>query len=113
MANTLEYIFSLQDKVSAKIGNITVTSEKMLGKFADLEKKTVSVNRTFNETGRTLGSLREKIALLQAEREWIPAEGAVKSGFSVKYKDLSAGPENGIDSVVETTGASSARAGRF
>ena len=74
MANTLEYIFSLQDKVSAKIGNITVTSEKMLGKFADLEKKTVSVNRTFNETGRTLGSLREKIALLQAEREWIPAE---------------------------------------
>lgn len=61
MANTLEYIFSLQDKVSAKIGNITVTSEKMLGKFADLEKKTVSVNRTFNETGRTLGSLREKL----------------------------------------------------
>ena len=33
--------------------------------------------------------------------------------FSVKYKDLSAGPENGIDSVVETTGASSARAGCF
>lgn len=46
----------------------------MLGKFADLEKKTLSVNKTFNETGRTLGSLREKIALLQAEREWIPAE---------------------------------------
>lgn len=46
----------------------------MLGKFADLEKKTLSVNKTFNETGRTLGSLREKIALLQTEREWIPAE---------------------------------------
>lgn len=74
MANTIEYIFSLQDKVSAKIGNISVTSERMLGKFADLEKKTLSVNKTFNETGRTLGSLREKIALLQAEREWIPAE---------------------------------------
>ena len=74
MATTLEYIFSLQDKMSAKIGNITVTSDRMLGKFADLEKKTLSVNKTFNETGRTLGSLREKIALLQAEREWIPAE---------------------------------------
>ena len=74
MANTIEYIFSLQDKVSAKIGNISVTSERMLGKFADLEKKTLSVNRTFNETGRTLGALREKVALLQAEREWIPAE---------------------------------------
>lgn len=74
MANTIEYIFSLQDKMSAKIGNITVNSDRMLGKFADLEKKTLSVNRTFNETGRTLGSLREKIAFLQAEREWIPAE---------------------------------------
>lgn len=74
MANTIEYIFSLQDKVSAKIGNISITSERMLGKFADLEKKTLSVNRTFNETGRTLGALREKVALLQAEREWIPAE---------------------------------------
>lgn len=74
MANTIEYIFSLQDKISAKIGNISVTSDRMLGKFADLEKKTLSVNKTFNETGRTLGALREKIALLQAEREWIPAE---------------------------------------
>lgn len=74
MANTIEYIFSLQDKISAKIGNINVTSERMLGKFADLEKKTLSVNKTFNETGRTMGALREKIALLQAEREWIPAE---------------------------------------
>lgn len=74
MANTIEYIFSLQDKISAKIGNITVTSDRMLGKFADLEKKTNSVTKTFNETGRSLGSLREKIALLQAEREWIPAE---------------------------------------
>lgn len=74
MANTIEYIFSLQDKISAKVGNITVTSDRMLGKFADLEKKTNSVTKTFNETGRSLGSLREKIALLQAEREWIPAE---------------------------------------
>ncbi len=74
MASTIEYIFSLQDKISAKIGNITITSDRMLGKFADLEKKNLAVNKTFNETGRTLGSLREKIAVLQAEREWIPAE---------------------------------------
>lgn len=74
MASTIEYIFSLQDKISAKIGNITITSERMLGKFANLEKKNLAVNKTFNETGRTLGSLREKIAALQAEREWIPAE---------------------------------------
>lgn len=74
MANTIEYIFSLQDKISAKIGNINITSDRMLGKFADLEKRNLSVTRTFNETGRSLGALREKIALLQAEREWIPAD---------------------------------------
>ena len=56
---------------------------------------------------------RRECHLSIKRREWIPAEGAVKSGFSVKYKDLSAGPENGIDSVVETAGASSARAGCF
>lgn len=74
MGNTIEYIFSLQDKISAKIGNITITSDKMLGKFADLEKKNLSVNKTFNDMGRTMGSLRERIDLLRAEREWIPAE---------------------------------------
>lgn len=78
MGNTIEYIFSLQDKISSKIGNITVTSDRMLGRFADLERKSLSVNKTFNETGRTLGALREKIALLQAEREWIPS-GEVNS----------------------------------
>lgn len=74
MANTIEYIFSLQDKISAKISNITITSDRMLDKFAELERKNTSVNKTFNETGRTLGALREKITALQAEREWIPAE---------------------------------------
>ena len=74
MANTIEYIFSLQDHVSAKIGNITVTSDRMLDKFAELEKKNQAVNRTFNETGRTLGALREKITVLQAEREWLPTD---------------------------------------
>lgn len=74
MANTIEYIFSLQDKVSAKIGNIAIASDRMLNQFAGLEKKSLSVNEAFNENGRTLGALHEKIALLQAEREWIPVE---------------------------------------
>lgn len=73
MANTLEYIFSLQDKVSAKIDKITITSDKMLDRFSALQTKTNTVTQTFNETGRSIGSLREKIALLQAERDWLPA----------------------------------------
>lgn len=39
MGNTIEYIFSLQDKISSKIGNITVTSDRMLGRFADLRER--------------------------------------------------------------------------
>lgn len=74
MSNTIEYVFSLQDKISAKIGNITITSDRMLDKFAELERKNQTVNRTFSETGKTMGALREKIALLQEEREWIPAD---------------------------------------
>lgn len=74
MSNTIEYIFSLQDRISAKIGNITMTSDRMLGKFAELERKNQAVSRTFSETGKTMGALREKIALLQEEREWIPAD---------------------------------------
>ena len=75
----------------------------------------LSIKREDGTAARSCsGSLEyRKIRLPGKRREWIPAEGAVKSGFSVKYKDLSAGPENGIDSVVETTGASSARAGCF
>jgi TP901 family phage tail tape measure protein len=74
MANRLEYIFSLTDQVSAKLNSIGISSEKTLGVFADLQTKSNNVNRAFNETGRTLSSLRDKVNLLQQEREWIPAE---------------------------------------
>ena len=78
------------------------------------EQSTAAADFPWSGRRECSGSLEyRKIRLPGKRREWIPAEGAVKSGFSVKYKDLSAGPENGIDSVVETTGASSARAGCF
>lgn len=74
MSQDLKYTFSLQDEISAKIANITVTSEKMLDTFGGLEQKTSQVTRVFNETGRTLSALRSRVDLLRQEREWIPAE---------------------------------------
>lgn len=72
MATTFEYIFSLQDRVSAKIGNITVSSTKMIDKFGEMHQKQRSINSVLGETGRTMGVLREKIDLLHQERDLLP-----------------------------------------
>lgn len=72
MAKTLEYTFSLQDKLGGQIEKIITASERMHAKFSKLQHQVNSVNKTFNETGRTLGALREKAAALRAEKEWIP-----------------------------------------
>lgn len=72
MATTFEYIFSLQDRVSTKIGNITVSSAKMIDKFSQMRDKQVAVQSALGETGRTMGILREKIDLLREERDLLP-----------------------------------------
>lgn len=74
MATTFEYIFSLQDRVSAKIGNITVSSAKMIDKLGEMRNKQNAVNAVLGETGRTMGVVREKIDLLQQERNLIPTD---------------------------------------
>lgn len=73
MSTVLEYTFSLQDKVSAKLSKISGSSEKTARVFETLQQKTGTVSRTLNDTGRSMGALKEKIDLLQAERDWIPA----------------------------------------
>lgn len=73
MANKIEYIFSLQDKISAKLGGITATSDKTAATLSAVRDKVSTVDAIFNDTGRTIGSLKMKIDALQAEKEWIPA----------------------------------------
>lgn len=73
MSNKIEYIFSLQDKISAKLGGITTTSDKAAAVLSGVRDKISSVDAVFNTTGRTIGSLKMKIDALQAEKEWIPA----------------------------------------
>lgn len=74
MATTFEHIFSLQDHVSTKIGNITVSSAKMIEQFSEMKDKQVAVQSALGETGRTMGVLREKIDLLCQERDLLPVD---------------------------------------
>ncbi|KAA6336278.1 hypothetical protein EZS27_015565 [termite gut metagenome] len=74
MANTLTYIFSLQDKMSAKLGSITAASDKTIGALGGVKDKVSAADAVFKDTGKSITSLHAKIDALQAEKEWIPAE---------------------------------------
>lgn len=74
MANKIEYIFSLRDQISAKLAGITATSEKARSALSGVQEKVRSAEDVFQETGKTIGSLKARIDALQAEKEWIPAD---------------------------------------
>lgn len=74
MAKKLEYIFSLRDQISARLGSITATSDRTVAALSGVQDKVRSADSVCRDTGRTLGSLKMKIDALQAEREWIPAD---------------------------------------
>lgn len=74
MSNILEYTLSLRDQMSAHLKTIGVNTDSALDKFAELEKQSKEVNKVMNEMGKTSGSLKQKLALLKAEREWISAK---------------------------------------
>ena len=72
MSNLLEYTLSLNDQMSAKLQKIGVNSSTALNVFAKLEQQTLETNRVLKATGNSVGSLRQKLDLLRAERDWIP-----------------------------------------
>ena len=74
MANQIEYIFSLRDQISAKLGSITATSDKTAAALLGVRDKVRTVDAVCRDTGTTIGSLKMRIDALQAEREWIPAD---------------------------------------
>lgn len=74
MANKIEYIFSLRDQISAKLAGITATSEKTRSALSGVQEKVRLAEDVFQDTGKTIGSLKARIDALQAEKEWIPAD---------------------------------------
>lgn len=72
MANVLNYILSLQENLSAKLRQIGVNSVEALDSFAELERQAQAVSRRMDTMGRSVTTLREKLSLLQNERDLIP-----------------------------------------
>lgn len=73
MANVIEYTLSLNDRVTGKLNKINITNSKALEVWAKVEQRVNSANSTMQKCGISLGSLRERVDALRAEREWIPA----------------------------------------
>ena len=70
--NTLEYILSLNDKMSGKLKTIGINSDTALNKFAGLQSRAVQVGNNFNALGRSVTTLSDKLGLMRAERDLIP-----------------------------------------
>ena len=73
MANVVEYTLSLNDRITGKLNKINITNNRALEVWAKVEQRVNSANGTMQKCGVTLGSLRERVDALRAEREWIPA----------------------------------------
>lgn len=73
MSNQLQYTLSLNDAMSAKLKAIGISSDGALSKFAKLEQQTNENKKLLDSMGTSVGSLKSKLDLLKAEREWIPS----------------------------------------
>lgn len=71
MANTYEYIISLQDKMSGTMHKITGTSDTMVTKLESMSKQAKELQGVSKDLGGSLFTLKQKIDLLQKEKELI------------------------------------------
>ena len=55
------------------MNKINITNNRALEVWAKVEQRVNSASNTMQKCGVTLGSLRERVDALRAEREWIPA----------------------------------------
>lgn len=73
MSNILEYTLTLQDKLSAKLKTIGVNSDTALEKFGALQSKARALKLETDGLGRSIYTLKNRIDLLQQERDLLPA----------------------------------------
>lgn len=73
MSNILEYTLSLKDRVSGTLTKIGIANNKQLETWAKVQQRVAASDATMKKCGVSLGSLRERVAALRAEKEWIPA----------------------------------------
>lgn len=73
MPNILEYTLSLKDQVTGTLTKIGITNNRQLEIWGKVQQKVTAADNTMRKCGVSIGSLRERIEALRAEREWIPA----------------------------------------
>jgi tape measure domain-containing protein len=71
-SNILEYTLTLQDKLSAKLQKIGINSNDALNSFTVLEKQANQANSRMKAMGVSVSTLKDKLSLLQRERDLIP-----------------------------------------
>jgi TP901 family phage tail tape measure protein len=74
MANALQYILSLDDRMSGKLKALGISSDSALNKFAGLQRQSIQVGANLNAMGRSVSTLSDKLNLMRAERDLIPAK---------------------------------------
>lgn len=73
MSNILEYTLTLRDQMSAHLKTIGGNSDGLIKRFDELERQTKEVTQQMTVTGRSAGSLKQKLDLLKQTRDWIPS----------------------------------------
>ena len=73
MSNTIEYILQLNSNIESKLKRINIANDRQLETWSKVERQVAAATATKDAMGDSIGSLRERISALQAQREWIPA----------------------------------------
>lgn len=73
MPNILEYTLSLNDRVTGTLTKIGIANNRQLEIWGKVQQRVTAADNTMRKCGVSIGSLRERIEALRAEREWIPA----------------------------------------
>jgi TP901 family phage tail tape measure protein len=71
MPGVYEYIIQMQDRASGTLQKLTGTSYETVQKFVQLQEKTDALKRTTADFGNSIGNLKQRIDILQAERDMI------------------------------------------
>jgi hypothetical protein len=77
MSNTLEYVLDLKGDMQDKLKIIGIENDKQLATWARVQQQVHASTDTLDKMGVSIGSLKQRIAALQAQREWIPERNHV------------------------------------
>lgn len=99
MANYSRIYVVAQGRVSGTLTKIGIANNKQLETWAKVQQRVAASDATMKKCGVSLGSLRERVAALRAEKEWIPANNinAIRRS-NVEIKSLE-GQIRRLDSV--------------